>query len=157
MAKKSSHAETPAASVTEQAENNEIKQLPQTEQQQTLSKLRSALETKIQSEINQLNRVLAMQDGGKGPNHFDYELVKVVKDSDDEKKEEPKEAKEVKDTEEKSEAKEEVKTKSEEPKEEKKEEEKADDKDQIKQEVEARVKEKLTKKSPPQAAAQLKS
>jgi hypothetical protein len=93
LAKKSSHVEVPKASATEEAENNEIKQLPQTEQAQTLQKLRSALETKIQSEINQLNRVVEMQDGGKGHGHFDYELVKVVKDQEESKQEHPAEAK----------------------------------------------------------------
>jgi hypothetical protein len=29
-----------------------------------------------------------MQDGGKGPNHFDYELVKVVKDQEESPKKE---------------------------------------------------------------------
>jgi hypothetical protein len=42
--------------------------------------LRSALEVKIQSEINQLNQVVEMQEGAKGANGFDYELVKVIKD-----------------------------------------------------------------------------
>jgi len=42
--------------------------------------LRSALEVKIQSEINQLNQVVAMQEGANKANAFDYELVKVVKD-----------------------------------------------------------------------------
>lgn len=83
-----------------------------------------------------------MQDGGKAPNHFDYELVKVVKDQDDEKKEAPQvETKEKSDAEEKPEPKEQPKQKAEESKEE----EKEDEKDQIKHEVEARVQEKLNK------------
>ena len=87
--------------------------------------MRSALETKIQIEINQLNQVVSMQDGGKGPNHFDYELVKVVKDSEDQKKEEPQvETKEKDDAEEKPEPKEQPKQKAEESKEEEKEDEK---------------------------------
>jgi len=49
--------------------------------------LRTALEAKIQSEINELNEVVQLQgQRATGENQFDYELVKVVKDEFEEQK-----------------------------------------------------------------------
>ena len=111
---------------------------------------------KIQSEINQLNQVIAMQEGPKGANEFDYELVKVVKDEGEQKKDQQKEeVEDKKQAEEKPEAKVEAKAQIHDVKEQ----EKDEDKEHTNDEVDARLLQKHKKKAHgnTQSATQVKT